>query len=326
MWSGGGYDYEAYKKAQAAKAQKDRDEQAVIDSIADPTERKLANRKRYACGTKFVALEALPRWSDWAAKLSGLPNNSTVTKFAAPPKWGGYGGGSLFGQAPTPVAEPDVITAKDLVPRFPVNLAINAKVCVYRGDITTLELDAIVNAANGSMLGGGGIDGAIHGAAGDLLREECERLPILRGVEAPSTGFGGSKGSSYGGTYGERCATGDTKITRGYCLPAKFVLHTVGPIGSGDEELTSCYATVFKRMEENNLRSVALCCVSTGIFDFPLVRATHIALSTARQWLEKHHEEIDLVVFCTFMEHEMGVYEKLLPTYFPTPELPAGKK
>ena len=112
--------------------------------------------------------------------------------------------------------------------------------------------------------------------------------------------------------------THDEDVFGEHALPARYVLHTVGPAGGGDVELESCYSTVLKLVEDNGIRSMACCCVSTGIFDFPLVRATQIALST----VEVHHEKVDLIVFCTFMEHEMGVYERLLPTYFPTPELP----
>lgn len=117
--------------------------------------------------------------------------------------------------------------------------SVNDKISLYRGDSTTLELYAIVNAANTSLLGGGGIDGAIHRAAGPGLREECAKL---------------------GG-----CATGETKLTKGYNLPAKYVLHTVGPVGENRPMLQSCYRTCLQIVgEKSDIRSVAFCGISTG--------------------------------------------------------------
>eukprot|EP00759_Apiculatamorpha_spiralis_P013147 PhF_6_TR19941/c0_g1_i2/m.29018 len=147
-------------------------------------------------------------------------------------------------------------------------------------------------------MGGGGIDGAVHDAAGPLLRLECRKL--------------------------NGCETGQTKITKGHRLPAKHILHTVGPVGGGEAELQSCYSTCLQLVYDNQLRSVAFCCISTGVFGFPLVAATHIALRTVREWLEVNGDRVDKIVFCTFMEHELGVYERLMPTYFPTAVLPIG--
>ena len=119
------------------------------------------------------------------------------------------------------------------------NEAINQKVCLIQGDITRLEIDAVVNAANERLLGGGGIDGAIHSAAGRDLYYECKSL---------------------GGT-----PTGTTKLTRGYNLPARYILHTVGPIGHGEELLRSCYRTILQLVaEHDDIRTVAMCGVSTG--------------------------------------------------------------
>jgi len=170
---------------------------------------------------------------------------------------------------------------------------INKKVALIREDITKLEVDGIVNAANSSLLGGGGIDGAIHRAAGNMLYRECKTL-------------GGAN-------------TGETKITRGHNLPAKFVLHTVGPIGENAEKLEHCYLTCCELSVKHGLKSVALCGVSTGIYGYPLYPATHVALRTARRWLDDaaNFEKVDLIVFCTYTENELDCYQKLMPIYFP---------
>ena len=171
--------------------------------------------------------------------------------------------------------------------------SINSRVCVIRGDIRCLECDAILNAANKRLLGGGGIDGAIHIAAGPMLFDECCTL-------------GGAQ-------------TGQTRITRGYDLPAKYVLHTVGPVGSGDDELKSCYESSLQLVKKHNIKTVALCGVSTGIFGFPLERATRIALDTVRKWLQsdENRDAVDRIVFCTFLEKEWQCYTTLFPEYFP---------
>ena len=162
-----------------------------------------------------------------------------------------------------------------------------------------MEIDAIVNAANTSLLGGGGVDGAIHGAAGDELYKECVTL--------------------HGGQ------TGQTKITRGHDLPSRFVLHTVGPVGENKPALASCYKTCLNFVdgsaklphEAQPIRTVAFCGVSTGIYGYPLVAATHVALETARKWLEIHHDKVDMVIFCNFLEKEVDCYTSLMPYYFP---------
>ncbi|GAB1286962.1 ADP-ribose glycohydrolase MACROD2 [Apodemus speciosus] len=139
--------------------------------------------------------------------------------------------------------------------------SLSEKVSLYRGDITLLEVDAIVNAANASLLGGGGVDGCIHRAAGPCLLAECRNL--------------------------NGCETGHAKITCGYDLPAKYVIHTVGPIarghinGSHKEDLANCYQSSLKLVKENNLRSVG----------FPNEPAAVIALGTIKEWLAKNHQE-----------------------------------
>eukprot|EP00727_Mastigamoeba_balamuthi_P010878 m51a1_g6412 putative a1pp-domain-containing protein (217) ;mRNA; f:271570-272575 len=172
---------------------------------------------------------------------------------------------------------------------------INSKIAFWRGDVTKLKIDAIVNAANQSLLGGGGIDGAIHRAAGRKLVEECAML---------------------GG-----CDTGDAKITWGYDLPAAHVIHTVGPIGENEEALRSCYASCLRFAENKTVRSIAFCGISTGIYGYPPEKAAHVALGTVRKWLErkKNRCKVDRggIVFTTFTERETQVYRELAPLYFP---------
>jgi len=165
-------------------------------------------------------------------------------------------------------------------------------ICV--ADITTLGLDAIVNAANGSLLGGGGVDGAIHRAAGPELLAECRML---------------------GG-----CETGGAKITSGYRLRAKHVIHAVGPVWSGggtgeDELLASCYRTTLGLVAEHRLSSVAFPAISTGVYRFPPDRAARIAVGTVAAELASSPRRIDRVVFCCFAldaaEHHMAAFADL---------------
>jgi len=177
---------------------------------------------------------------------------------------------------------------------------INRCVALYRGDITVLEGDAVVNAANSSLLGGGGIDGAIHRAAGPQLVEECRTL--------------------------HGCPTGEAKITLGYNLPAKHVIHTVGPIGENEVALRSCYENVLRIVKERHLRTVAICGISTGIYGYPVEKAAHVALGTVRKWLQdrKNRNLIQRIVFVTFTPRETEVYNSLMPVYFPPTTLPLG--
>ena len=152
------------------------------------------------------------------------------------------------------------------------------RISIVREDITTLEVDAIVNAANSSLLGGGGVDGAIHDAAGPELLEECRTL---------------------GG-----CPPGQAKITKGYRLKAKYVIHTVGPVwwgGAYDEDavLASCYRNSLSLALEHSLKIVAFPAISTGIYAFPVDRAARIAAREVKQFLEEHDlpEQVILVCF-----------------------------
>ena len=161
---------------------------------------------------------------------------------------------------------------------------------IFKGSITELDVDAIVNAANQTLLGGGGVDGAIHRAAGPELLKECR-------------GLGG-------------CETGDAKLTKGYNLKARYVIHTVGPIWRGGEQgeadlLESCYRRSFELAEEHGIRSLAFPAISTGAYRFPLESATRIALGTS--WLVlQASEQIEKVVFACFDQASLDLYQRLL--------------
>jgi O-acetyl-ADP-ribose deacetylase (regulator of RNase III) len=154
---------------------------------------------------------------------------------------------------------------------------------ILQTDITTLTVDAIVNAANERMLGGGGVDGAIHRAAGPGLMEECRAVPEVR------PGF--------------RCPTGEARITRGYDLPAKHVIHTVGPVWSGgraDEDalLASCYRNALALAAGHSLQTIAFPAISTGVYRFPVDRAADIAVREVARFLESHPQM--RVIFACF--------------------------
>jgi len=186
---------------------------------------------------------------------------------------------------------------------------------IVQGDITTLAVDAIVNAANQVMLGGGGVDGAIHRAAGPELYEACLKVPEVRP--------------------GVRCPTGEARITPGFRLPAKFVIHTVGPVyrdgqHGEPEKLAACYRNSLALAAENGCTSIAFPCISTGVYGYPKEEAAQIAVREVRDFLTQRRRDAECaevdesgrvrvpsappleVIFCCFSSHGATIYEKLL--------------
>ena len=163
------------------------------------------------------------------------------------------------------------------------------KIEVRQGDITKLEVDAIVNAANKSLLGGGGVDGAIHRAAGPELLEECRTL---------------------GG-----CPTGEARITKGYRLPARYVIHTVGPVYSGKPDdsrrLTSCYELSLKLAVENNVKSIVFPAISCGVYGYPIEQACKIAVATTCNFL-KTNPGVEKAIFVLFSDADRDVYDNYI--------------
>jgi O-acetyl-ADP-ribose deacetylase len=167
---------------------------------------------------------------------------------------------------------------------------VSDRIRLVRGDITQQEVDAIVNAANESLLGGGGVDGAIHRAGGPAILEECRRL---------------------GG-----CATGDAKATTAGDLPARYVIHTVGPVWRGGDQgepdlLASCHRRVLEVAAELDCRTVAFPAISTGVYGYPVERAAEVALGTVSEELERH-PGIDTVTFVLFSREHLEAYRSKL--------------
>ncbi|HEY1048567.1 MAG TPA: O-acetyl-ADP-ribose deacetylase [Prosthecobacter sp.] len=167
---------------------------------------------------------------------------------------------------------------------------MNAILQPLQADITTLDVDAIVNAANSSLLGGGGVDGAIHRTAGKELLEECRML--------------------------NGCRTGEAKMTKGYKLKARHVIHTVGPVWNGGsrrepELLRACYEKSLKIAAAQGLQSIAFPCISTGVYRFPPDQAARIAVNTVREFL-REPSSIQQVIFCCFGKDDFDRYQTLL--------------
>jgi O-acetyl-ADP-ribose deacetylase len=172
------------------------------------------------------------------------------------------------------------------------NQEYNEKICTLKSDITKLQVDAIVNAANSSLLGGGGVDGAIHRAAGPGLLQECRTL---------------------GG-----CQTGSAKITDAYNLPCKKVIHAVGPVYDSDEEseplLRGCYRTSLQLAVDNDCKSIAFSAISTGIYGYPSNSAARAAIIETLEFLKKTEgQKLDRVIFCNFLDKDVNAYAKMLP-------------
>jgi O-acetyl-ADP-ribose deacetylase (regulator of RNase III) len=170
-----------------------------------------------------------------------------------------------------------------------MNKDILAKIEIRQGDITKLNVDAIVNAANTKLLGGGGVDGAIHRAAGPGLLAECRTI---------------------GG-----CPTGESRITKGYNLPARHVIHTVGPVYSGKPQdsrlLTGCYLNSLNLAIEKNLKTIAFPAISCGVYGYPIQEACKIAVDTCVEFLDKH-PSLEKVIFIQFSEKDFNVYKNYL--------------
>lgn len=167
---------------------------------------------------------------------------------------------------------------------------MTARLRAWQADITTLEVDAIVNAANETLMGGGGVDGSIHRAAGPELREECSTL---------------------GG-----CPTGSARLTEGYRLPARYIIHAVGPVWRGGtqgeaELLASCYRSSIALASEHAMRSIAFPAISTGVYGYPFEPAARIAVATVRAELARA-PSLHEVIFCCFTESDLQFYEELL--------------
>lgn len=163
-----------------------------------------------------------------------------------------------------------------------------SKFYIFHGPVTSLALDAVVNAANNACMGGGGVDGAVHKLAGPMLLRECCLF--------------------------EGCQTGHARLTKGYNLPASLILHTVGPTGGEKPaELASCYNTCLSLCRRNHIRSVGFCCVGTGIYGYPLEKATIVAVNTVTEFMLRHHKDFTHIVFACFTDEEHLAYTTILP-------------
>lgn len=168
---------------------------------------------------------------------------------------------------------------------------MTTRITIKRGDITKEKVDAIVNAANRSLLGGGGVDGAIHDAAGPELLKECREL---------------------GG-----CETGEARITRGYRLPAGFVIHTVGPVyghARGREKalLSNCYLNSLKLAKARNLKTIAFPCISTGVYGYPQEEAARVAVGTIQDFIMENPDDFEEIIIVTFRDSDYAIYKGLI--------------
>ena len=191
---------------------------------------------------------------------------------------------------------------------------LNCKVSIIEASIVNIKIDAIVNAANEKLLGGGGVDEIIHATAGPELKRKCKDFPILN-------------------AHGHRCQTGHCKVTDTKGCPdmkCNYILHTVGPrvenknlMATYKGLLRDCYENCLLNFLSNSVRSIAFPCISTGIFNFPNEEAAHVALKAVRSWLETHHAKIEQIVFCTYDDENFKIYQRLASEYFPTSDNPS---
>ena len=248
----------------------------------------------------------LPFFQQHYTCMFRLLNKRAMTSayYLAKPPRSPFGGQSKMASS-VPLAEIPTLTlfyklkkiepTADSTPEYTPNISYNDKISVIRQDITTLAVDSIVNAANTSLLGGGGVDGAIHRAAGPELLDEC-------------------------GTLGG-CETGSAKITDGYDLPADKIIHAVGPIywnKNKDEAarlLAGCYKTSLELAVQNGCKSIAFSALSTGVYGYPSGEASLVALETVRKFLEEGEkaDELDRVIFCNFLQKDEDAYFKNIP-------------
>lgn len=179
---------------------------------------------------------------------------------------------------------------------FTPSAKLNGVISLIRSDITTLQVGAIVNAANNSLLGGGGVDGAIHRGAGPKLREECETL--------------------------DGCTTGSAKITAGYELPADHVIHAVGPVywnntpERAKELLRGCYRTSLELAREHKVKSIAFSAISTGVYGYPPMAAADVAVREVRRWVDEQPKDfggLERIVFCCFERKDEAAYSETIP-------------
>ncbi|RDV13754.1 O-acetyl-ADP-ribose deacetylase [Pontibacter diazotrophicus] len=169
------------------------------------------------------------------------------------------------------------------------------KIEIQQGDITKVETDAIVNAANSSLLGGGGVDGAIHRAGGPAILEECKQIRARQGG----------------------CPTGEAVITTGGKLPARYVIHTVGPVWHGGdkdepEQLANCYKNSLRIASDKQLQSIAFPNISTGVYGYPKDKAAQVAVKAVKDYLQQHDSSLQQVVFVCFDAENRKLYEEML--------------
>ncbi|KAJ2804441.1 O-acetyl-ADP-ribose deacetylase macrod2 [Coemansia guatemalensis] len=182
-----------------------------------------------------------------------------------------------------PVTISDIRTVAELLGRTVPAGSFLSRTSIWQGDITKLQVDGIVNAADEAVLGGGGVDGAIHRAAGPQLLEACRAL--------------------------NGCKTGQAKITPGFKLPAKYVIHAVGPVGEKPELLASAYRESLDVAKQNGVRTIAFPCISTGVFGYPADAACKVVLATVKQWLSEDDTGIlERVIFCMFNQRSADTY------------------